>query len=209
MSLLVPLMLLPVRLEGGAGVGVRPGSASVHPGGSPRTHLWPMLSGTVMISGASKNSLSSSSSLKSPFAEQQGSGGRQRQRGCVPAAPCGAVDGQSLGTAWNRRQRTAVAGCPAALLASALLLPHSSLPPPSQSQAVLRYLWQSHHCQQSRRAERWHHGTPSPGGCAAWPAAPASPPGGCADPARAAATSATSCCGSGPAAGNPGKPERR
>lgn len=144
------------------------------------------------------------------FCGAAGIWGATKTEGAVcPLPPCGAVDGQSLGTAWNRRQRTAVAGCPAALLASALLLPHSSPPPPSQSQAVLRYLWQSHHCQQSRRAKRWHHGTPSPGGCAAWPAAPASPPGGCADPARAAATSATSCCGSGPAAGNPGKPERR
>lgn len=34
------------------------------------THLCPMLSGMVMISGASKNSLSSSSSLISPFDEQ-------------------------------------------------------------------------------------------------------------------------------------------
>lgn len=73
-----------------------------------------MLSGTVMISGASKNSLSSSSSLRSPFAEQQGSGGDKDRGGCVSNSqgyllpPCEVVDGQSLGMAWNRRQGTAI-----------------------------------------------------------------------------------------------------
>lgn len=42
---------------------------------SPKTHLWPMMSGMGKISGASKNSLlSSSSSLRSPLAGQHKSG---------------------------------------------------------------------------------------------------------------------------------------
>jgi len=116
MSLLVPLMLLPVRLEGGAGVGVRPGSASVHPGGSPRTHLWPMLSGTVMISGASKNSLSSSSSLKSPFAEQQGSGGRQRQRGLCTRCPLWGGGRAEFGHGVEQKTENSGSGMPSSTL---------------------------------------------------------------------------------------------
>lgn len=44
-----------------------------------------MLSGKVMISGASKNSLSSSSSLRSPFAGQHGSGEGARGKRAVEA----------------------------------------------------------------------------------------------------------------------------
>lgn len=85
MSLLVPLMLLPVRLWGEKRGRVSPerGVGGGRAAPRPNAHLWPMVSGMGMISGASKNSLSSSSSLKSPFAGQHGSGewrGKLRQR---------------------------------------------------------------------------------------------------------------------------------
>lgn len=91
MSLLVPLMLLPVRL-GGAEAASGPGLPLPSPAGPPGTHLWPMVSSAAMFSGASKNSFSSSSSLRSPFAGQQGSGQGDGDRPCAWAHPGPAGD---------------------------------------------------------------------------------------------------------------------
>ena len=162
------------------------------------TYLWPKFTGMAMISGASKNSFSSSSSLMSPLPEQHRSGRGKAlltYLGYIYQNPARQARlNLTTNTATNGRKQWKSQKKEAA----PIIAFHMS--PAAGELGVHRpvsYLYWNLHCQECSPAAPWLLGRPSPGDYAALPAAPRSPPVGYAGLFHTVVTSAIFYCGSG------------